>query len=41
MAVMSQAELEPDDEPFTMEEEPGESLGRLTMLAAEPVLIRI
>jgi len=30
-----------NDQPFAWDEEPGESLGRLTMLAAKPVLSRI
>ncbi len=38
---MSKTELEPDEKPFSWEEEPDENLARLTMLAAEPVLSRI
>lgn len=41
MARMNETELESNEEPFSWEEEPGENLARLTMLAAEPVLSRI
>ena len=38
---MNEPEIETDQEPFFWEEEPGENLARLTMLAAEPMLSRI
>ena len=38
---MNETEDEPDGESFSWEEEPGENLARLTMLAAEPVLSRL
>ena len=38
---MNEEEHEPDDEAFSWEEEPGENLAHLTMLAAEPVLSRV
>ncbi len=38
---MNETENDADEEPFSWEEEPGENLARLTMLAAEPMLNRI
>lgn len=38
---MTETELEPDEEPFSWEEEPNESLARLTMLASEAAMRRI
>lgn len=38
---MNEPEIDPNDIPFSWEEELGESLATITMLAAEPVLSRI